>query len=270
MDGFHPSLFMHLCDEGLEIMAQIMELIERLGIMPEGLRWLEVVMLSKPQGGFRPIGLFTSFYRVWGRCRRAQCRQWEATHQHEVNAYTRGHSAISAVWLITLQAELGQREQETSIAVLWDMKQYYEHLDRDRLRHECHEQERFSPVPGGGGAGSLSKRAHHHDANPCQACGQVNDRRGSRVPHHHHHSYPSLHLEAHSCLCGERGGGTPQVILRIFVDDFTTNTRAARQQAIQHMCDATEDLQCWVEDDMQCTIAADKAEVVCSDNDTQN
>eukprot|EP00959_Pyramimonas_sp_CCMP1952_P336702 7050451-Pyramimonas_sp.AAC.1 len=40
-------------------------------------RTLLAPLLEKPAGGWRPIGLFSSFYRLWGKLRRPHAARWE-------------------------------------------------------------------------------------------------------------------------------------------------------------------------------------------------
>eukprot|EP00969_Alexandrium_andersonii_P359571 15453493-Alexandrium_andersonii.AAC.1 len=52
--------------------------MECSGIPPPQLFAFLVPKLEKPTGGYRPIGLGSSFYRLWGRLRRPLCDKWES------------------------------------------------------------------------------------------------------------------------------------------------------------------------------------------------
>eukprot|EP00959_Pyramimonas_sp_CCMP1952_P452289 9466313-Pyramimonas_sp.AAC.1 len=59
-----------------------------------------IAMLEKPEGGFRPIGLLTTFVTVWGRCARSVARHWGNAKKR---AFIYGRAGMSC--------ERGAREQ---------------------------------------------------------------------------------------------------------------------------------------------------------------
>ena len=69
-DGFHVCHHGMLCDEALEVLSLLYSMIEMIGKWPSQLCLVQVALLEKSVGGFRPIGLFASSYRVWGKARR--------------------------------------------------------------------------------------------------------------------------------------------------------------------------------------------------------
>eukprot|EP00959_Pyramimonas_sp_CCMP1952_P222487 4651125-Pyramimonas_sp.AAC.1 len=54
--------------------------VEATSILPNQARTIMVPLLAKPAGGWRPIGLFSSFYRFWGKLRRPIAASWEASN----------------------------------------------------------------------------------------------------------------------------------------------------------------------------------------------
>eukprot|EP00959_Pyramimonas_sp_CCMP1952_P373568 7823655-Pyramimonas_sp.AAC.1 len=54
--------------------------MESVGQLPRQISAVLIALLSKPSGGYRPIGVFCSWYRVWGRLRRPQALYWEQQH----------------------------------------------------------------------------------------------------------------------------------------------------------------------------------------------
>eukprot|EP00959_Pyramimonas_sp_CCMP1952_P146126 3059578-Pyramimonas_sp.AAC.1 len=83
-----------------------------------------VALLPKPAGGWRPIGLFSSAYRLWGRMRRPYAVQWEArlNKSHlSAGAFT---GAGDVVWKQAVRSEHAtSREDKKGVAcsVLWDL-----------------------------------------------------------------------------------------------------------------------------------------------------
>ena len=57
-DDFHPRFFQWLSDEALEAYIDLMTWAEEAMQVPEQLDLLVIILLDKPQGGRRPIGLF--------------------------------------------------------------------------------------------------------------------------------------------------------------------------------------------------------------------
>eukprot|EP00972_Heterocapsa_arctica_P036992 5445337-Heterocapsa_arctica.AAC.1 len=47
------------------------------GFPPRQLYDILVPQLEKATGGYRPIGVCSSFYRLWGKPRRDHCDEWE-------------------------------------------------------------------------------------------------------------------------------------------------------------------------------------------------
>ena len=83
----------------------------------------------------RGIGLLPSLYRLWARLRQDVARTWEAKHKTPMLAHQSGRSIVETVFLQSLRAESGQLQEprQHSAAFLWDLSNYYEHLDRQLL-----------------------------------------------------------------------------------------------------------------------------------------
>ena len=63
-EGLSPRHVSELPEQGLKLLAQLFNLCEVYGDYPEVLRNLFVKLIPKPTGGFRPICLFRSLYRI--------------------------------------------------------------------------------------------------------------------------------------------------------------------------------------------------------------
>eukprot|EP00959_Pyramimonas_sp_CCMP1952_P246160 5145167-Pyramimonas_sp.AAC.1 len=72
--------FRLLCNESLEVLSHIFGIIEMMSTLPIQIRLVMLAMLPKPMGGLRPIGTFTSTYRLWGKTRREVAVEWEEAH----------------------------------------------------------------------------------------------------------------------------------------------------------------------------------------------
>eukprot|EP00959_Pyramimonas_sp_CCMP1952_P355471 7445526-Pyramimonas_sp.AAC.1 len=69
-------------------------------------------MLTKPTGGYRPMGVFCSWYRVRGRLRRARALFWEQQHPRRHWAAGAFRGASDVVWRRSGRAEAGTSRKE--------------------------------------------------------------------------------------------------------------------------------------------------------------
>eukprot|EP00972_Heterocapsa_arctica_P097083 14322770-Heterocapsa_arctica.AAC.1 len=81
--------------------------METLGTLPTQLRAVLMLLLAKPKGGFRPIGLFSSIYRLWAKARRPYAVAWEEAHWKPYFACGAGRGAEDTVWRQAVKAESG-------------------------------------------------------------------------------------------------------------------------------------------------------------------
>ena len=70
LDGFHCRHFSPLGDPALERFSEVISLMVFLGSLPPQISASLLALLSKPSGGYRPIGAFCSWHRIRGRLRR--------------------------------------------------------------------------------------------------------------------------------------------------------------------------------------------------------
>ena len=81
VDGLRPRHLLHLDVRGLTVVAAILYVSERAGLLPvEG---SNIIFLPKPTGSERPIGLLPTMYRVWCRCRRPVAAERERMHDRK-------------------------------------------------------------------------------------------------------------------------------------------------------------------------------------------
>eukprot|EP00959_Pyramimonas_sp_CCMP1952_P026256 551257-Pyramimonas_sp.AAC.1 len=88
--------------------------MERSGLVPKHLQVILTALLAKPTGGFRPIGIFVSCYRLWGRCRRGFASAWEAENERDYLAGGSFASASYVVWRQAFRAEAARSAGESA------------------------------------------------------------------------------------------------------------------------------------------------------------
>eukprot|EP00959_Pyramimonas_sp_CCMP1952_P020263 427609-Pyramimonas_sp.AAC.1 len=59
---------------------------------------LLLIMTAQPDGGYRPIGVFVSVYRLWARARRGHARRCEVANGWGPFAAGSFASSVDAVW----------------------------------------------------------------------------------------------------------------------------------------------------------------------------
>ena len=86
----HVSHYQHLTKGARVGLSMLVRVIELTGLMPSGVQHIHVPLLEKPQGGYRPIGLFPSLYRVYMKLRQPAFMQWEKEHDRPFFAQGKG------------------------------------------------------------------------------------------------------------------------------------------------------------------------------------
>ncbi len=129
-DGFAPRHYCWLSDGALEALADVIEITERTGELPQQLRTLAMPLLPKPRGGHRAIATFVSLYRLWCRLRRDMVRAWEDTVDRSFFAAGSGRTPHDAVWRQAARAEAAVAGSQASATVLWDLAAFFESVKR--------------------------------------------------------------------------------------------------------------------------------------------
>ena len=124
------SAFQHLSPAVLETIAALFQLVEQPGYWPRQIRYIIIVLLAKPAGGFRQfLCIIPSWARLWCRLKRPMFSKWEASHPSNVLGWGQGKSCASAIWALPVRAETRKQRHHVAI-LLWDLKEYYQHIGR--------------------------------------------------------------------------------------------------------------------------------------------
>ncbi len=84
-DALHPRSLLRLSDARLNDLIDVLMQAEKQGAWPETVGVVSVVLLPKPDGGWRPIGLFPTITRVWMRLRRNLAQAWEVKNSRDLS-----------------------------------------------------------------------------------------------------------------------------------------------------------------------------------------
>ncbi len=138
-DGLNPRLMSRLSDVRLNELINLMMEAEATGRWPESIGNVTVVLLPRPDGGFRPIGLFPFMVRAWFRVRRPLVLKWEAETEaaREYLFAGKQKGAHVAAWQHAFRAEQAADAGATFAALLLDMEKCFEVVPHDILAREA-------------------------------------------------------------------------------------------------------------------------------------
>ena len=80
-DGIHPRCLHRVSRELIEWLVLILRQAEATGEWQAAVELVIIVLLPKPDGGFRPIGLLPFLPRLWMRVRKEACVKWGRPNQ---------------------------------------------------------------------------------------------------------------------------------------------------------------------------------------------
>ncbi len=132
-DGIHCRHYSLLDDGALEVLAAILETCELLGNLPKQARLVVTPLLEKPKGGFRPIAIYVSLYRLWAKARREAAADWESANSRPFFSSSKGNGPLDTTWRQGVRQERKVSRGGASACLLWDLESFYESVDRERL-----------------------------------------------------------------------------------------------------------------------------------------
>ena len=132
-DRLHPRALLRLSDQAIIALLRIFILAELLGEWPEAVGVVVIAMLAKPQGGFRPIGLFPTLVRVWMRLRLPVAQAWQAANERGYFYAGPAKGAQVAAWKQAARAEMAKAMNLDYATVLLDLIKAFETIPHDWL-----------------------------------------------------------------------------------------------------------------------------------------
>ncbi len=132
-DNIAPRSLCRLSGKGLAALSHLFTIFEHVGKWTEILNLVLICLLSKPEGGHRPIGLFPTPIRVWMRARVILARTWEAQNALPSVFGGKGMGAQRAAWEAAFIAEMAARRNLEHIAALLDLVKAFEMVSHKEL-----------------------------------------------------------------------------------------------------------------------------------------
>ena len=102
----HPKALLRLPEAVLDAIISLLHMCECAGHWPERIALAIVVLLPKPDDGFRPIGLLPALARIWSRARRDVALQWEGMQSRKYLYAGEAKGTTVAAWKQVARAEL--------------------------------------------------------------------------------------------------------------------------------------------------------------------
>ena len=132
-DNVAPRAVARLSHELLKALCAVLMATELLGAWPKRLWLVLIVLLPKPDGGRRPIGLFPSLLRIWSRARASVVRAWEVERDRPYLYGGAGKGAQRAAWQAAFRAENASLSKQTYAEALLDLVKAFERVPHDLL-----------------------------------------------------------------------------------------------------------------------------------------
>jgi hypothetical protein len=132
-DNVSPRALARLSDEALAALACILAAAEALGAWGQAVSLVLIVLLPKPDGGLRPIGLFPTIIRLWMRARTVHARAWEAAHALPQLFGGAGMGAQRAAWTVAFRAEAAALSAQEHAVALLDLVKAFERVPHHLL-----------------------------------------------------------------------------------------------------------------------------------------
>ncbi len=136
-ERFHPKAIRRLSLDLLARLADLFAAIERHGRWPAAVAWAIIVLLAKPDGGFRPIGLLPWIVRLWTRARRQVAIDWERAHHRPYFFAGQARGADVAAWRQAARAEAAAATTASYAQSLLDVVKAFEAIPHDWLVREA-------------------------------------------------------------------------------------------------------------------------------------
>ncbi|CAK0873686.1 unnamed protein product, partial [Prorocentrum cordatum] len=129
-DSVAPRAILRLLEAACLMLIQILLAAERLGRWSDACNLFFIVLLPKPDGGLRPIGLFPTLVRVWMRARATVALAWEAARTLPAVFGSAGRGSQRAAGAASFAAEAAAVSLQQHVAFLVDLVKAIERIPR--------------------------------------------------------------------------------------------------------------------------------------------
>ena len=132
-DNIAPRAIARLSDETLDALGRLLLACEIVGEWGAIVELVLIVLLPKPDGGRRPIGLFPTIIRVWMRARSDLAKSFEASTYRPSIFGGAGMGSQRAAWQVAFQAEAAALKSEHYGQSLLDLVKAFEKIPHHKV-----------------------------------------------------------------------------------------------------------------------------------------
>ena len=136
-DAIHPRALTRLPRRLLMQIILCLMAAEVTGEWPQLVGWVVIVLLPKPDGGRRPIGLLPCLPKIWSRTRRSIAAEWEKRNSRDFLYGGAGKGSEVAAWRQAARAELAALDHKSYAQGLLDLVKAYERIPHWVLLREA-------------------------------------------------------------------------------------------------------------------------------------
>ena len=144
LDNISPRALCRLSSDSICCLCKILCASELLGSWAQCVSIVLIVLLPKPDGGRRPIGLFPTLIRVWMRARVHIAREWEAANSRPCLYGGPSMGAQRAAWQAAFAAESAARSGNYFAQSLLDLVKAFEMIPHHLIANAARKHN-FSP-----------------------------------------------------------------------------------------------------------------------------
>ena len=143
----------------MQALLSMFHAVERTGRWPGAAGHVIIVLLTKAEGGFGPIGLFPSVVRIWMRIRLQDAVVWQTLHERPWLYASTAKGADVASWRLSARAELAHALGLDHAAGLYDLVKCFERVPHAILVAKA-RQHSYPHRPSAGLPRCLQARTH--------------------------------------------------------------------------------------------------------------
>ena len=134
IDGMHPKHLSGTSESTLKGLALLFRCFEVQGQWPIAEQAVLTALIPKSDGGFRPIALFRTAFRIYAKCRSQRVKQWAEQLPDAQCNNSKGRWVGDSTWRMQIRAITSTARKH--IEFLLDVRKAFEHVQRGQLLQE--------------------------------------------------------------------------------------------------------------------------------------
>ena len=131
VEGIHPRWIGALSDQAITVLTQLWRIFAYVGDQAVSQRFVLTRLIEKPTGGWRPIALFRSCFRLWAAVDSGEVRDW-AVNFTRIRPWlntAKNREIGDATWRLQVRREVADAD-EMAAEVAMDLRKAFDYVDR--------------------------------------------------------------------------------------------------------------------------------------------